>query len=106
MKENLPANYPDSYFSLMIRNVLDDYFKNLTQERDFDFPLMSLLAGMGFYDIHFTHGSREIGKDFIAKRREDGTEYQYSIQSKKGDINQDKSAEVIRQLTLASAVGL
>lgn len=107
MKENLPASYPDDYFSLMIRNVLDDYFKNLKQERDFDYPLMSLLAGMGFHDIHFTHGDREIGKDFIAKRREDDVEYQYSVQSKKGDINQAKCAsEVIPQLTLASVSGL
>jgi len=43
---------------------------------------------MGFYDIHFTHGTVEFGKDFIAKRIEDGTEYQYAIQSKRGDINQ------------------
>jgi|SRR6185369_13761087 len=107
MKENLPANYPDSYFSRMLRTLLEDYFANIKQERDFDFPLMSLLAAMGWYDIHLTHGDREIGKDFIAKKIEEGVEYQYAIQSKKGDINQKKCAEeVIPQLTLAAIVGL
>ncbi len=43
---------------------------------------------MGFYDIHFTHGGVEFGKDFIAKSVDDGVEYQYAIQSKKGDIHQ------------------
>lgn len=71
----------------MLRNVLEDYLSSI-KERDFDFPLSSLLQGMGFYDIHFTHGGVEFGKDFIAKRREEGVEYQYAIQSKKGDINQ------------------
>lgn len=71
----------------MLRNVLEDYLNSIN-ERDFDYPLSSLLQGMGFYDIHFTHGTVEFGKDFIAKRIEDGIEYQYAIQSKKGDINQ------------------
>ena len=107
MRENLPANYPKDYFSIMLRNVLEDYFSSIKQERDFDFPLMSLLGAMGFYDIHFTHGSREIGKDFIAKRKENDVEYQYAIQSKKGDINQTKcSNEILPQLLLASVSGL
>lgn len=71
----------------MLRNVLEDYLSSI-KERDFDFPLSSLLQGMGFHDIHFTHGGVEFGKDFIAKKIEDGVEYQYAIQSKKGDINQ------------------
>src|SRR6185295_9813982 len=71
----------------MLRNVLEDYLSSI-KERDFDFPLSSLLQGMGFYDIHFTHGGVEFGKDFIAKRVEDDVEYQYAIQSKRGDINQ------------------
>jgi restriction endonuclease len=71
----------------MLRNVLEDYLNSIN-ERDFDYPLSSLLQGMGFHDIHFTHGAVEFGKDFIAKRVEDGTEYQYAIQSKKGDIGQ------------------
>lgn len=71
----------------MLRNVLEDYLNSIN-ERDFDYPLSSLLQGTGFYDIHFTHETVEFGKDFIAKRVEGGTEYQYAIQSKKGDINQ------------------
>jgi hypothetical protein len=43
---------------------------------------------MGFYDIHVTDGGSEFGKDFIAKRNEGGTIYQYVIQAKRGDINQ------------------
>jgi hypothetical protein len=71
----------------MLRNVLEDYLSSI-KERDFDFPLSSLLQGMGFYDIHFTHGGVEFGKDFIAKKLDEGVEFQYAIQSKKGDINQ------------------
>jgi len=71
----------------MLRNVLEDYLSSI-KERDLDFPLSSLLQAMGFYDIHFTHGGVEFGKDFIAKRMDDGVEYQYAIQSKKGDISQ------------------
>src|SRR5437773_9424897 len=77
-----------NYLRLMIRNVLNDYLSSIRDERDFDFPLASLLSAMGFYDIHFTHGGSEIGKDFIAKKQENGIEYQYALQSKKGDINQ------------------
>lgn len=71
----------------MLRNVLEDYLSSIV-ERDFDYPLSSLLQAMGFYDIHFTHGSVEFGKDFIAKKVENGIEYQYAIQSKKGNISQ------------------
>jgi hypothetical protein len=71
----------------MLRNVLEDYLNSII-ERDFDYPIMSLLQAMGFYDIHFTHGGVEFGKDFIAKKVENGTEFQYAIQSKKGNINQ------------------
>ncbi len=42
---------------------------------------------MDFYDVHFTHGHVEFGKDFIAKKRENGEEIQYSFQSKAGDIS-------------------
>jgi hypothetical protein len=90
----------------MLRNVLEDYFSSIKDERDFDFPLISLLSAMGYYDIHFTHGDREIGKDFIAKKIEDGIEYQYAFQSKKGDLNQAKyTKEVMPQLYLASLSG-
>jgi hypothetical protein len=71
----------------MIRNVLSDYLDSV-KERDFDFPLTSLLYAMDFFDIHLTDGGSEFGKDFIAKKKENGTVYQYVIQSKRGDINQ------------------
>jgi hypothetical protein len=71
----------------MLRNVLEDYLSSI-REREFDYPLSALLQAMGFYDIHFTHGGVEFGKDFIGKKVDDGTEYQYAIQSKKGNINQ------------------
>ncbi len=72
----------------MLRNVLADYLNSLKNEREFDAPLMALLAAMGFQDIHFTHGQAEFGKDFIAKRREGKKLIQYVIQSKCGDISQ------------------
>ncbi len=31
----------------MLSNVLEDYFSSIKDERDFDFPLMSLLAAVG-----------------------------------------------------------
>jgi hypothetical protein len=79
----------------MLRNALEDYLNSI-KERDFDYPLTSLLQAMGFYDIHFTHGGVEFGKDFIAKRVEGETTYQYAIQSKKGDINQSLWRNEIR----------
>src|SRR5947209_6497547 len=79
----------------MLRNVLEDYLSSIN-ERDFDYPLTSLLQAMGFYDIHFTHGVVEFGKDFIAKRIEAGVEYQYAIQSKKVDVKQSLWRNEIR----------
>lgn len=82
----------------MLRNVLEDYL-NSVKERDFDYPLTSLLQAMGFYDIHLTDGGSEFGKDFIAKRVENGIAYQYAIQSKRGDINQpDFRNKILGQL--------
>jgi hypothetical protein len=107
MQGSVPESYPNSLFILMLRNVLEDYLSSINKERDFDFPLISLLRAMGFYDIHFTHGDREIGKDFIAKRIDDEVLYQYAIQSKKGDINQGKfTDELYGQILLASISGL
>src|SRR5437762_2687902 len=79
----------------MLRNVLEDYLSSI-KEREFDYPLTALLQAMGFYDIHFTHGGVEFGKDFIAKRIENETEYQYAVQSKRGDINQSLWRNEIR----------
>lgn len=71
----------------MLRSVLGDYLEHV-KERDFDLPLLSLLPALGFYDIHFTHGPAEFGKDIIAKKHEDQIEVQYTFQSKAGNINQ------------------
>ncbi len=70
----------------MLDGVIDHYLQGVS-EREFDLPFMALLLARGFYDIHKLHGTFEFGKDFIAKRLDDGTAYQYSIQGKAGNIN-------------------
>lgn len=91
----------------MLRNVLDGYLSGLTRERDFDLPLLALLAGMGFHDIHFTHGAGEFGKDFIAKRAEENGIVQYSFQSKCGDIGQKEwRDDIMGQMLEAVITGL
>lgn len=90
----------------MLRNVLGDYLDNIT-ERQFDLPFIALLASMDFYDIHFTHGQVEFGKDFIAKRIEENIEIQYSFQSKAGDINQSAwRNDIMGQILECNLVGL
>ena len=79
----------------MLRNVLEDYLERV-KEREFDLPLLLLLPAMGFYDVHFTHGPVEFGKDIIAKKREGDTEVQYSLQSKAGDITQSAWRNEVR----------
>lgn len=71
----------------MLHAVVTNYLKTLT-EREFDAPLLALLASQGFTDIHFIHGGFEFGKDVIAKRLDASgqTLRQYSIQSKAGDL--------------------
>jgi hypothetical protein len=71
----------------MLRNVLVDYLDTV-KEREFDLPFLALLPALGFYDVHYTHGQVEFGKDFIAKKVENGVEIQYSFQSKAGDVSQ------------------
>ncbi|HUO13449.1 MAG TPA: hypothetical protein VMX38_00560 [Verrucomicrobiae bacterium] len=69
----------------MLDGVIENYIDSLT-EREFDAPFMTLLRLHGFYDIHFLHGTFEFGKDFIAKRNEDGVLHQYTFQTKAGNI--------------------
>ncbi len=69
----------------MLADAIGNYVNSLT-EREFDAPFTALLRLHGFTDIHFLHGPFEFGKDFIAKRLEDGVEYQYAFQTKAGDI--------------------
>ncbi len=70
----------------MLTDVIANYLESLT-EREFDAPFMALLRLQDFTDVHFLHGPFEFGKDFIAKRNEDGQSRQYSFQTKAGDIN-------------------
>ena len=70
----------------MQRSVLERWIDGL-QERRFDTPFLIMLRASGFYDIHFTHGSYEFGKDFIAKKIANGEAHQYGFQSKAGDIS-------------------
>ncbi|NOK34547.1 hypothetical protein HMI49_15205 [Corallococcus exercitus] len=66
-------------------------------ERAFDAPFLDLLRAQGFYDIHFTHGPYEFGKDFIAKRDEP-TPVQYAFQGKAGNIGGPAWMEIFPQL--------
>ncbi|MGC2162701.1 MAG: hypothetical protein WA634_12380 [Silvibacterium sp.] len=70
----------------MLSDVIGSYVDSLT-EREFDAPFIALLRLQGYGDIHFLHGPFEFGKDFIAKRTEEGRRYQYAFQTKAGDIN-------------------
>ncbi len=70
----------------MLTDAIGSYLDSLT-EREFDAPFMALLRLQGFTDLHFLHGAFEFGKDFIAKRVEDGKQYQYTFQTKAGNIN-------------------
>lgn len=83
----------------MIRDVVGTFLDTLT-EREFDGPLLSLLAARGFTDIHFIHGAFEFGKDVLAKKvdPETGDVRQFVIQSKAGDIGQSEWRAIRPQL--------
>ncbi len=68
----------------MLAAAFGSWISQLT-ERDFDAPFTELLRAHGFYDLHFTHGAYEFGKDFIAKRDEP-LPTQYAFQAKAGDV--------------------
>jgi len=89
----------------MLANVLGAYLDSV-KEREFDLPLNTLLRASGFHDIHFTHGNVEFGKDFIAKRDENGITIQYSFQSKSGDVSQSDWRNVIMAQTLESLLSV
>lgn len=90
----------------MLRNVLAVYL-DAVKERDFDLPFISLLSTLGFFDIHKTHGTAEFGKDFIAKKDEDGQIFQYSFQVKAGNISQtDWNSGIQGQMLLSVLSGL
>jgi hypothetical protein len=83
----------------MLRAVVENFLKSLT-EREFDGPLLAILASEGFFDVHFLHGQFEFGKDVIAKKTnaETGVVHQYSIQSKAGDLGMPEWRAVRPQL--------
>lgn len=81
----------------MQRSVFEGWIVGL-DERGFDTPLLALLRSHGFYDIHFTHGQYEFGKDFVAKRVEQDRVVQYAFQSKSGDIGGGVWDSVFAQL--------
>jgi hypothetical protein len=86
-----------------VSSLLDVAFANWSKhltERGFDATFLSLLRAAGFYDIHFTHGAFEFGKDFIAKRPEAAGQpaAQYAFQLKSGDIGAGEWSEILGQL--------
>ena len=93
----------------MLRDVVAGFLDTVT-EREFDAPLISLLAARGFTDVHFLHGAFEFGKDFVAKgvKPADGDtgtgdpsswiRHQFAIQSKAGDLGLTQWREVRPQL--------
>jgi hypothetical protein len=83
----------------VLRDVVGTFLDTLT-ERQFDGPLLALLAARGFTDVHFIHGQFEFGKDVVAKKAdpETGVMRQYVIQSKAGDIGQPEWRAVRPQL--------
>lgn len=83
----------------MLRDVLRIFLNELT-EREFDAPMLAMLASQGFTDVHLIHGAFEFGKDIIAKRLDPNTGVlqQFAIQSKAGDIGQSEWRAVRPQL--------
>jgi len=81
----------------LLESVTAAYLEGLT-EREFDVPFMTLLRHGGFYDIHLLHGQYEFGKDFIAKRNDDGEQCQYAFQTKAGDLTARGWAEIRPQV--------
>jgi hypothetical protein len=91
----------------VLRDLVERFLDNVKNERNFDSTLLTLLSAEGYYDVHFTHGLLEFGKDFVAKRVEDGVTYQYALQSKAGDIGAGDWRQVRQQMfeTLTNSIG-
>lgn len=83
----------------MLRDVVENFLDSVT-EREFDGPLLAILAARGYEDVHFIHGAFEFGKDVIAKRTDPntGARQQMVIQSKAGDLGQSEWRGVRPQL--------
>lgn len=75
---------------MWLADAVAAYVERLT-EREFDAPFIALLHHLGYTDVHLTHGQYEYGKDFIARKVDDGQEVHWCFQTKAGDI---KSAQL------------
>lgn len=101
----------------MLRDVVAAFLDSVT-EREFDAPLLALLAARGFTDVHFLHGAFEFGKDIVAKGPKPPgadvgsgdpatwTLHQFAIQSKAGDMGAGGWREVRPQMDEARLDGL
>jgi hypothetical protein len=101
----------------VLRDVVAGFLDTVT-EREFDAPLIALLAARGFTEVHFLHGAFEFGKDFIAKGPkppcgDTGTgdpqswaEHQFALQSKAGDLGLTEWRAVRPQIDEARLDGL
>jgi hypothetical protein len=69
----------------LLNDVVANFLGTLSEVEFFD-AFVAILRANGFYDVHLLHGATEYGKDFIAKRMEEGIAIQYAIQTKVGDI--------------------
>lgn len=81
----------------MLADAVAAYVENLT-ERELDAPLLALLYRLGFDHVHLVHGQYEFGKDVIARRAEEGVDYQYCLQSKAGDLTVGAWRNVAQQI--------
>jgi hypothetical protein len=89
----------------MLDDVIVNYLQTL-DEREFDAPFIALLRASGFSDIHFLHGTFEFGKDFIAKRMEGATRYQWTFQTKAGDLDLNAWHHIRGQIDLLRTANL
>ena len=85
----------------MLADAIDAYLDSVS-ERAFYEPLLALLRGQGFTDVHLVHGTSEFGKDIIGKR--DGL--QWALQAKAGNISQPAFRGMTGQLDELRRYGL
>jgi len=88
----------------VLKLVVREWLQRVTNERDIDAALVAYLGAVGYRDVHFTHGTAELGKDFIAKSA-DRSE-QLVLQAKKGDIATSEWRALRDQLWEAMRIGL
>jgi Restriction endonuclease len=85
----------------LLSDAVGAYLESVS-ERAFDEPLMALLRARGFTSVRLVHGSREFGKDVIARRNGE----QWGFQSKAGDIGQPEWRTLTGQLDELRIVNL